>query len=789
MFIRTLPKLNQNRTIVGVGKKRLPDIMTAIADIKKEGKTIFGALYNTHSRHTVYRAVELSEQEKSQRRKSAFDYIKHFTSSVVPKVERFVEERLLQKFKDNLTDQEKRLVDDVYRLRRHLADKDRDEDKETDNYADDSLGDSPYPSIDSFMNSETFKYHDYSSIGKFNNFTQKKWQEYFPFGAYGDYLNSEYKRTQNHAIMCTEDAFKLAQAFSHITTREERLKQIDFDAILNRKFEFKEALKKQETFSLFFAEMAYSTLKVIQSLKEYEYKYLFTNADVFDSFVTVLTQNLKFSPNNLFLIVPSTRYYIIEQMILKIQLLLGNKVFQNNQPEEELQQQQQQEKEQPEQQTEENGEESEITAKDFYPIDEFNMIVDKIKKFDFEFDNKYIFEFAESIGVKLTHKIYETTYARGGKTSLCFKFFKFKQRCDYTWRPEEMRIADWKGHNSGVLLTGDGNGKSMTLAYLHTWAKESGWFILPVHDAKKYTQEEFPIERHLSGIYLQPELAVHFLKDIKIVNFKLLQKTPVNLNEYGKYNFVGTRDDEPEPNPIIWDDRSQTYTDSWKEWNTTPEEEIIAEDYPDHNLRLTNILAQPKTLLEIVEAGISNDRLANCAVHELVHQLTTSEKIKTMFLVDNYLELFKPSVYDSYKYANFKDYDGKIPPHDIALPRLFMKFDGHMMFQGVKVMAISQKDYCFHKFNRKALGFPKGYSYEPGNLKLNDLRNYVTYLTANQGCTNYTELDIQDMWMQTQGNWKQIRLDMRYWFRESPSLEHYLSRKAIQKIMDDAKKF
>ena len=341
----------------------------------------------------------------------------------------------------------------------------------------------------------------------------------------------------------------------------------------------------------------------------------------------------------------------------------------------------------------------------------------------------------------------------------------------------------------GVLLTGEGNGKSMILAYLHAWAKENGWFVVPVPDVKKYTREGFPIERHLSGVYFQPELATHLLRDIKIVNYELLQQIEVDLSIYGKCNIAGVRDDEPEPNPVVWDDRSQTYTDAWKEWNAIPEEEIVAEDHPDHHTRLRDVLPKPKTLLDIVNKGIENNRVATCAFAEMLNLLAKSEKFKTMFLIDDYNELFKPTVYDSYKYANFKDYGGKIPPHDIALPRIFLKFDGHFYKQGVKVCAISLKEYANNQFTPELIRFPKGYSIKVDNLKLNDVRNALAYYSATDFSAYYHEYQVQDAWQLSQGNWKHLHHDLKLYFRSEPSQKYWLQRKALKKVIAEAKKF
>jgi hypothetical protein len=47
--------------------------------------------------------------------------------------------------------------------------------------------------------------------------------------------------------------------------------------------------------------------------------------------------------------------------------------------------------------------------------------------------------------------------------------------------------------------------------------------------------------------------------------------------------------------------------------------------------------------------------------------------------LDGYNNWLKPSDYRSFRYKNDGDLKGRIPPKDLALVRLFMKFDGHLL--------------------------------------------------------------------------------------------------------------
>jgi hypothetical protein len=353
-------------------------------------------------------------------------------------------------------------------------------------------------------------------------------------------------------------------------------------------------------------------------------------------------------------------------------------------------------------------------------------------------------------------------------------------------------IKDFKGFNSGVLLHGEaGCGKSQILTYLHAWAKENNWLVIPIHKATRFTKDPAFIERHPSGMYLQHDLAKELLLDLKIINYDILRNYPVDLKQYGKSDFAGNRDGDYEAVPVYYDEERKTWSDSWKKFNIISEEEISAKDFGDHHLRIIDILPKPKTMLEIVNKGIENKRFATCALSEIMYQIYRSESHKLMILVDEYNEFYRPSEYFSYRYANIKNGDNKIPPYDIALCRMFMNFDGHLMNNGVKVMASSVGKYHNHTFTPSMIHFPKKYDVKVENLRLNDFRNMCTYYMASKYTLNYiSEEDVEYLYTLSQGNWRQAHLEMKYEARIIPNHQHYIERrkfaernKKLKKIM------
>lgn len=80
-----------------------------------------------------------------------------------------------------------------------------------------------------------------------------------------------------------------------------------------------------------------------------------------------------------------------------------------------------------------------------------------------------------------------------------------------------------------------------------------------------------------------------------------------------------------------------------------------------------------------------------------------------MICLDGFNTFFQPSDYPSFRYENNKHYKGFIPPYDIALCRLLMKFDGHFIRNGVKVAATSHYRLFNHTMKPKDIKFPDGY--------------------------------------------------------------------------------
>jgi len=280
--------------------------------------------------------------------------------------------------------------------------------------------------------------------------------------------------------------------------------------------------------------------------------------------MTVLVRSMNKNTFNIFMSIPASREKIIEQIISEMH---------------------------------------EKFSKLEHPIQKFEDIVMTFKIFQFELDYNDVFEFCKENNIKYDEKIYKDKT----KSHFILHLTAFYEICKYQWRPPDVRNSfpnHFKGFNSGLIFNGpSGVGKSQILAYLHLWAKENNWVVLSVHKAGVFSKDYSEIERHITGLYLQHNVVREFLLEFKLMNYKILKKTEVDLKLYGKSDMAGNRDGDPDPIPVLWDSDREVYTDSWKKFIPKVANLDLSLDYPDHHKRLLDILQKPKNLLEIVNGG------------------------------------------------------------------------------------------------------------------------------------------------------------------------------------------
>jgi len=278
----------------------------------------------------------------------------------------------------------------------------------------------------------------------------------------------------------------------------------------------------------------------------------------------------------------------------------------------------------------------------------------------------------------------------------------------------ENSLQSFKGFNTGCYVWGkQGSGKSGTLAYVTAWAHENNWVVINIPRASKYTSNRVKIERHINGLHLQDQLAKELLEDLRVSNQDQFEKIKVDHSIYGKMDKTGVHDSEYATchtnNKGIQkfrehDSRKRVWNDAWKEHLTELERKQIAKDTPKMLERISHFLKEPKTLLEIADYGIENPEFATCAIAEIVNQLYSTDEANVLISIDGYTDWFRPSEYTSFRYA---DSGYSVPPCDIAIPRLFMKFDGHKIRNGFKICAATQEPHSKQKITPETFESPK----------------------------------------------------------------------------------
>jgi small subunit ribosomal protein S29 len=297
------------------------------------------------------------------------------------------------------------------------------------------------------------------------------------------------------------------------------------------------------------------------------------------------------------------------------------------------------------------------------------------------------------------------------------------------------------------------------LAYTTAWAHEKSWINFTISGPEEFTNGKSELFRWKNGLYLQKELAQNVLSDFRYSNEQLLQDFEVDMNLYGKFDISGVKDGDPEPCPRTWDPKRQTWSDEWKNQLFDIELQRINARFEMMNYRLANKLPEPRTIMDICNFGIENPVLATNCIAEILEQLYYTDKYQTLITCDNLNTWYQPSGYPSFRYTNDRGLSGFIPPHDLAMCRLFMRFDGHFMRNGVKLFATSHQHQFNHIATPEMLHLFEGYCHRVDNLSLNDFRNAMHYytLTGWMADSYDEEWRLENLFMETQGNWNAFR--------------------------------
>jgi small subunit ribosomal protein S29 len=326
--------------------------------------------------------------------------------------------------------------------------------------------------------------------------------------------------------------------------------------------------------------------------------------------------------------------------------------------------------------------------------------------------------------------------------------------------PDALRtymFPNFIGLNSNILLWGPcGAGKSGVLYAVTMWAIKSNWVVIKLPSAKALTFSwvENLIKHERSRLWMAPIMAEAVLQDIHNTNQDLLSRIPVNMDIYGFYDIVGVHQKEEAPVQNFYIEDRQTYffeTDKFKD-----AEEInrnLIEQQP-FDVTLKDKLPQPATLMDIVQFGLKHPDYCTNAIAEILEQVYHLESHPTLVVVDDYNWFYRPTNNPSYIYQNLKTLDGFVPPYHVALARLFMKFDGHMIKRGFKVAGTSNFSISRHYFEPRKIHFPDEFCQEMGPMRVQDVSKFLAHFYENFFDTQKvrTEEYYKGLWMEAQGN-------------------------------------
>jgi len=622
-----------------------------------------------HRATYISRIIGMTEAQKKQKRLSNVDAFKTYTEKILPNLEEVVEVKLLR---DRYNELDNPLLKNEFLLaykRRQLTISEMRKAREPFRAPSQVEEYSNYEPEDVYLK-DIFQVNDLN-IGRVIEFPSDDLFKYFPLSPLGEYYSNFFKYTKRFYLQCTEEIFKLTNEmrklnYSRLTENE--YKVIFAEAETTK--DFRSLLEDEELYPRIFHDFAITFNEKLKPYRKDEViSKLFTECYIFDVLVNALVRELVCNVMRPHLINQEKRGKIIEQILTQFKEKVDPKA---------------------------NVQRIEETLK---PIKNFKLVLegDEAGK-----EKNYV----------MLLKKYTTSPRHVPKAM------------------REYGLKNFFGFNSGAIVTGvRGAGKSGMLMYAIMWAHKNNWIVINAPDAYHLTQEKTKIKRHHdSGLYLEFTKGRTFLRAFRESNYEIIKDLPVNMELYGKFNLAGVHDDEPEPVPVTYDPERKVWSNDWEQFITPNEKLFIAEEKRQFNVRLKQRLPEPKTLLDIVEHGLKEEMFSINVIYEVLEQVYNLDSHKVLAVVDNYNYFFLPTCYPSFRYANEKKHESLIPAHHLALSRAFMKFDGHKIKNGIKLVAPSLKKLYKHSFDPSQINMGKGYTIKLDGLPLDDFVSYIEHL-------------------------------------------------------------
>ena len=680
-------------------------------------------LTSSYKRHTIRRPIRpeggLGSQLtlRSRVRTSASDFFYIYCAQIIPQIEDSVENMLLEKFKSTLSSKlERNEVEQAYLQRKDNVAKipEREDpglppppEKKV------ALHKQEFANVVQSIHGDGLSQHTFEDIGRFTVFPKAMTERMFPSIMFGRYKEEEYDRNAGtFGVQTREEGLRITNDLARLTLPHER--KIDYEQIaaMSNSLVKEEILQDEEHYVALFQDMSLSLLDYIDQQEPYEahmaYKEFFSSPGVFDGVVNLLVQELRKSPIRPHLCDKKQRTHVIDQIVHALMDICDEK---------------------------------KLVVHDFAEIMEhLGMLKLTLKKADLE-EPYHALQKQDEITYKL--------YLRG-----------YHKKCHHHWRPEDIRrvglgTGAFKGFNTGGLLWGEsGSGKSQILAYLAAWAHENSWINITIPSCAEFTDNTFLVERMENGLYLQFELAQRLLNDLRTQNEQIFSEMDVDLERYGKRDMTGVKDGDPEPCPRTWDPLRQCWSDDWKGYLYDVELKYLEQRYKDLDYRLADKCPKPSKMIEFIDVALEDGNLATNAIAEILDQVYAQDKHQVLVLLDGYNTWLQPTQYPSFRYTNDPSLKGLIPPKDVALIRLLLKFDGHFLRQGVKYMTTTHRKTFNHIMTPEMVDWFDGYHHRVPNLTLDEFRNCIFFKSITGWAPRiYHEWEIEQFYMASQGNY------------------------------------
>lgn len=245
------------------------------------------------------------------------------------------------------------------------------------------------------------------------------------------------------------------------------------------------------------------------------------------------------------------------------------------------------------------------------------------------------------------------------------------------------------------------------------------------------------------------------VKELISAQGHLLDQIPVDLSLYGHFDTAGVHANELDPVPNFYIPERDIHFHISDEFLTHEEREIMEVIDQRFKAKISDTVKQPKTCLDIL-LGVGDDRwLSISAIAELMEQLYNQTSHDVLLVADDYNWMFKGSAEKSFRYVSVPGLHGGVPGYHMALMRIFMRFDGHFMRRGFKVVGNSNRIIERHYFAPEKINFSP---YHALNLKgmrsFKEFYGFVMFLQSNglwldNNSGYYYALKL---YMETQGN-------------------------------------